>query len=73
VRTFERTQLNVLQLTLLAMHITITLAIFGLTGLVNAVQTFDYIIVGGGTTGLVVANRLTEDYNSTLVFINPTA
>ncbi|KAF2177625.1 GMC oxidoreductase [Zopfia rhizophila CBS 207.26] len=24
-------------------------------------QTFDYIIVGGGLTGLVVANRLTED------------
>lgn len=24
-------------------------------------QTFDYIIVGGGTAGLVVANRLTED------------
>ena len=24
-------------------------------------QEFDYIIVGGGLTGLVVANRLTED------------
>ena len=27
---------------------------------------FDYIIVGGGLSGLVVANRLTEDQNSTL-------
>jgi len=24
-------------------------------------QTFDYIIVGGGTSGLVLANRLSED------------
>lgn len=26
-------------------------------------QPFDYIVVGGGTAGLVVANRLTEDSN----------
>jgi ribulose 1,5-bisphosphate synthetase/thiazole synthase len=24
-------------------------------------NTYDYVIVGGGVTGLVVANRLTED------------
>jgi GMC oxidoreductase len=27
-------------------------------------QTYDYVIVGGGLTGLVVANRLTEDPSS---------
>lgn len=32
----------------------------------RAVDTYDYVIVGGGVTGLVVANRLTEDNNSGL-------
>jgi len=27
-------------------------------------QTFDYVIAGGGLTGLVVANRLSEDRTS---------
>ncbi|KAJ4291454.1 hypothetical protein N0V88_006050 [Collariella sp. IMI 366227] len=30
---------------------------------VDLEQPFDYIVVGGGTAGLVVANRLTEDAN----------
>jgi NADH dehydrogenase FAD-containing subunit len=28
-------------------------------------QEYEYVIVGGGITGLVVANRLSEDKNST--------
>jgi hypothetical protein len=29
-----------------------------------ATQQYDYVIVGGGVTGLIVANRLTENRNS---------
>ncbi|KAF4631968.1 hypothetical protein G7Y89_g6161 [Cudoniella acicularis] len=32
-------------------------------------QTYDYIIVGGGLTGLVVANRLSEDPEKTVLVI----
>jgi hypothetical protein len=30
----------------------------------RASDTYDYVIVGGGVTGLIVANRLTEDEKS---------
>jgi ribulose 1,5-bisphosphate synthetase/thiazole synthase len=30
-------------------------------------ENYDYVVVGGGVSGLVVANRLTEDENSTFV------
>lgn len=33
----------------------------------RASNTYDYVIVGGGVTGLVVANRLTENKKSKLV------
>lgn len=37
---------------------------FHLTSTSQLRQTYDYIIVGGGASGLAVANRLTEDLES---------
>lgn len=34
-------------------------------------RTFDYVVVGGGLTGLTVANRLSED-SSREFLLNPT-
>ena len=35
----------------------------------NLSAQYDYIIVGGGTSGLTVANRLTEDTASKIVML----
>lgn len=35
-----------------------------LLGLSTARETYDYVIVGGGISGLVVANRLSENQKS---------
>ena len=32
-------------------------------------ESFQYVIVGGGTSGLVVASRLTEDPNATVLIL----
>lgn len=34
-----------------------------------AAQQYDYVIVGGGITGLIVANRLSEDKTKTILVI----
>ena len=34
-----------------------------------SVQSFDYVVVGGGLAGLVVASRLSEDPNVRVVVI----
>ncbi|VUC32404.1 unnamed protein product [Clonostachys rosea] len=34
-------------------------------------MTFDYVIAGGGTAGLVIANRLSEDPSTNVVVIEP--
>lgn len=34
-------------------------------------ETFDYVIVGGGTCGLVLANRLSQDPDMTVAVIDP--
>ncbi|KAF2446166.1 GMC oxidoreductase [Karstenula rhodostoma CBS 690.94] len=47
-----------------------TLTLVTLATLTSALsETYDYIIVGGGLTGLVVANRLSEDSNKTVLVI----
>ncbi|KAH7112096.1 hypothetical protein B0J11DRAFT_619700 [Dendryphion nanum] len=35
----------------------------------SASNTYDYVIVGGGITGLIVANRLTEDKKKTVLVV----
>ena len=32
-------------------------------------QSYDYVIIGGGTSGLTVADRLTEDQTTTVLVI----
>ncbi|KAJ6202503.1 choline dehydrogenase-like protein [Bipolaris maydis] len=49
----------------------VTLLLFGLavSAAITNETTYDYVIAGGGTTGLVIANRLSEDQNKTVLVI----
>jgi len=40
-----------------------------LAGTLGANQTFDYIVLGGGTAGLTIAKRLAEDKSVTVAVI----
>lgn len=46
------------------------LAIFSLCQTSHSL-TFDYLVAGGGTAGLVIANRLSEDPSITVAVIEP--
>lgn len=37
----------------------------------NISSSYDYVIVGGGTSGLTVADRLTEDPTGTELYLHP--
>ncbi|GAB1316822.1 Glucose oxidase [Madurella fahalii] len=53
-------------------RLTLTLALaYSIGKPTAAIEDFDYIIVGAGTTGLVVANRLSEDPSVTVAVIEP--
>ena len=49
---------------LLGLLSTVTAAAVDVRQAYSESATYDYIIVGGGLSGLVVANRLTENANS---------
>ncbi|KAF7577046.1 hypothetical protein PtrM4_012860 [Pyrenophora tritici-repentis] len=52
------------------MYALIILSLFVFLALaITLPQKYDYIVVGGGTTGLVVANRLSEDPKRTVLVI----
>lgn len=57
------------------LHSTIHLVILTPMGLVKATtppaSNFDYVIIGGGTCGLLLANRLSEDPSTTVAVIEP--
>ncbi|KAL7907774.1 hypothetical protein GGI35DRAFT_67151 [Trichoderma velutinum] len=51
----------------------LTIACLPLHSLATQVESYDYIIVGAGTCGLLLANRLTEDANLNVAVIDPGA
>lgn len=58
-------------------RISITLALatasWPVQALATAANSYDYVIVGAGTCGLLLANRLSQDANFTVAVIDPGA
>ena len=50
-----------------------TLAVFWQISHAQQRQSYDYVIIGGGTSGLLVANRLSADPTVTVAIIEPGA
>jgi choline dehydrogenase len=50
---------------------TLVLLQIGFCCAATAAETFDYVVVGGGTAGLVVANRLSENPTVRVAVIEP--
>ncbi|KAJ6439044.1 hypothetical protein O9K51_08448 [Purpureocillium lavendulum] len=48
-----------------------TALLIAAAGLCLSIESFDYVIVGGGTCGLVLANRLSSDPATTVAVIDP--
>ncbi len=60
--------INVLTLVKLLSHLSVaTAAVVHVRETLSGPKTYDYIVVGGGLSGLVVANRLTEDPNGKVI------
>ncbi|RFU80823.1 glucose oxidase [Trichoderma arundinaceum] len=51
----------------------VTIATLSLQSQATSTDSYDYIIVGAGTCGLLLANRLTRDANFTVAVIDPGA
>lgn len=51
----------------------VTAAALPLPSLATSTDSYDYIIVGAGTCGLLLANRLSQDANFTVAVIDPGA